>query len=150
MEPFDLPCRLVEFFDEDPGVAMWVEDGTEFPLYTCSDMQPYNSQVTQEISKDFTRICVRSSKKLLATVKLERQMFLYLRGVKLTLQTANEIEIALFEVKGAVELPSLNAKYYKSLLERLENSQEVLHSSENAHATKVPQGILYETCLLEK
>ena len=122
MDTFDLPCRLVEFFDEDQAVAMWVEDGTEFPLYTCSNIQPYDSQVTQDISSDCTRICVRSSKKLLATLKLERHMLLYLREVKLTFQYS-EVDIALFEVQGAVELLPLNTRYHKSLLQRLEKSQ---------------------------
>ena len=148
MEPFDLPCRLVEFFDEDPGVAMWVEDGTELSLYTCGDMQPYDSQVTQDISKDCTRICVRSSKKLLATLKLERHMLLYLREVKLTFQYSTEVDVALFEVQGSVELLPLNTRYHKSLLVRLEKSQ-IIPKKVNSPVSTL-HGNLYETLLFDK
>ncbi len=104
---------------------MWVEDGTKCPLYTCSDavIQPFDSQDTQLISNDCSRICVRSSKQLLGDLKLERQMLLYLREVKTTLQNCGLEDAALFEIRGAVESLPLNTRYHKSLLQRLEKSK---------------------------
>ena len=127
MDTFDLPCRLVEFFDEGQAVAMWIEDGSKFPLYTCSDIKPYDSLNNQAISKDCTCICVRGSKKLFNLLELERQMLLYLRGVKLAFQISRasaSVSVALFDVQGAVEqLPLSNTNYAKPLLERLQKSK---------------------------
>lgn len=127
----------MEFFDEGQGIALWVEDGTQCPLYTCSDayIQPFDSQATQDICNECTRICIRCSKRLLAGLKLESQMLLYLREVEPTIQNCQPEDtffITQFEVKGAVEVLPQNTRYHKSLLQRLEklspnNHQDALN-----------------------
>ncbi|KAI9553110.1 hypothetical protein GHT06_021002 [Daphnia sinensis] len=119
---FNLACRVVNFFDEGHGVAIWIEDGTRCPLTTVSDasIEPYDSQQTQVVDQGCHRICVRCSKLLLGTIKLEPQMLLFLREVAPTVQMALDIAVAQFEIKGAIELLPLNTRYHKSLMQRLE------------------------------
>ena len=104
---------------------MWVEDGTICPLYTFSDAvnQPIDSQTTPEISHHCPRICVRSDKKLLAGLQLKRQMLLYLGGVKRTCQNFQNIDIAVFDIQGVVELLPFKSEHRTSLLQRLEESR---------------------------
>lgn len=124
-----MPCRLVQFFDEGEGVALWIEDGTRCPLYTCSDsnIQPFDSQATQDICSDCLRICVRCSKRLLAGLKLEPEMLLYLRGVHPSTQNIpadDTIVVVQFEIEGAVEVLPQNTRYHKSLMQKLNKPQE--------------------------
>lgn len=128
-----MPCRLVNFFDEGEAVALWVEDGTRCPHYTCSDsnIQPFDSQATQDICNECTRICVRSSKRLFAGLKLEPEMFLYLREVQPTaqnVQAEDNVTVVQFEIRGAVETLPHNTRYHKSLLQKL-NKPQVKDSS---------------------
>lgn len=112
----------MEFFDEGEGVALWVEDGTLCPLYTCSDsnIQPFDSQATQDICNDCPRICVRCSKQLLTDLKLEHQMLLYLKDVQPSSQNCEDsITVVQFEIKSAVEALPQNTRYHKSLMQRL-------------------------------
>lgn len=111
---------------------MWVEDGTKCPLYTCSDsnIQPFDSQATQDICKECLRICVRCSKRILANLKLERQMLLYLKEVHPSTQNCvegscqaeDDVFVVQFEIKGAVEVLPQNTRYHKSLMQRLNKS----------------------------
>lgn len=136
---------------------MWVEDGTQCPLLTCSDthIQPYDSQATQVVADDCFRICVYSPKQLLNNLKLERGMLLYLTQVKPCIeipptvfgvntstdhqppqdidQTSNDsgkVAVTRFSVYGAVELLPRNTRYHKSLMQRLEKSQAKILPSE--------------------
>ena len=120
-ENFNLSCRVVEFFEEEHGVAIWVEDGTRCPLITVSDedIGPYDSQETQDINSDCFRICVRCSKLLLGNLNLERQMLLYLREVKPVVDPFPDITVVQFEIIGAIELLPLNTRYHISLMKRL-------------------------------
>jgi hypothetical protein len=115
-ENFNLSCRVVEFFEEERGVAIWVEDGTRCPLITVSDedIGPYDSQETQDINSDCFRICVRCSKLLLGNLNLERQMLLYLREVKPVVDPFPDITVVQFEIIGAIELLPLNTRYHIS------------------------------------
>ena len=113
---FNLSCRLVEFFEEDNGIALWIEDGTRCSLFTCSDqtLQPYDSQVTQDVCNNCLRICVRCSKALVRNLApLERNMLLYLRHVETSVQFSSLLvgNVAQFEVKGGVELLPINTRY---------------------------------------
>ncbi|XP_057381586.1 uncharacterized protein LOC130704126 [Daphnia carinata] len=121
-ENFNLPCRVVSYFAENHGVAIWVEDGTRCSLTTISDanIAPYDSQQTQVVDQGCSRICIRCSKHLLGTIKLEPQMFLYLRDVAPTVQMAAGIDITQFEIKGDIEVLPLNTRYHISLTQRLE------------------------------
>ena len=120
-ENFNLSCRVVEFFEEERGVAIWVEDGTRCPLITVSDedIGPYDSQETQDINSDCFRICVRCSKLLLGNLNLERQMLLYMREVKPVVDPFPDITVVQFEIIGAIELLPLNTRYHISLMKRL-------------------------------
>ena len=114
----------MKFFDGGQAVAMWVEDGTTLNLLTFSDIRSYDPEVPPEVSDDSTCICVHISKKLLA-LQLKEQMLLYLRNVKLMFQNVKtldeatpKVNVAVFEVKGAVELLRLNTPH-KNLVKRL-------------------------------
>ena len=120
-ENFNLSCRVVEFFEEERGVAIWVEDGTRCPHVTVSDaiVGPYDSQKTQDIKSDCFRICVRCSKQLLGNLNLERQMLLYLREIDPVVDPFPDITVVQFEIIGAIELLPLNTRYHISLMRRL-------------------------------
>ncbi|KAK4014816.1 hypothetical protein OUZ56_027326 [Daphnia magna] len=137
-ENFNLSCRVVKFFDEDPGVAIWVEDGTRCSLTTVSDanIEPYDSQQTQLVDQGCSRICIRCSKLLLGSIQLEPQMLLYLREVAPTVQMALDIAVAQFEIKGAIELLPLNTRYHKSLMQRLEKVTTEVFQTETVEVEK--------------
>jgi hypothetical protein len=129
---FNLSCRVVDFFEEECGVAIWVEDGTRCPLFTVSDTNigPYDSQQTQDINSDCLRICIRCSKVLLGTLTLERQMLLYLREVVPVIDPFPSITVVQFEIVGAIELLPLNTRYHKSLMQRLAKAKDSVENVE--------------------
>lgn len=143
-EPFHLPCRLVQFFDEGLGVAMWVEDGTRCPLYTVANMQAFDSQATQDVCNDCPRVCVRCSKPLLGDVVLEKDMLLYLRQVEPTSESVgidDGIVVVQFEVKGGVEKLPPFTRYHKSLVQRLEKLQPVTSEEWPNVAEEAPKDV---------
>lgn len=107
---------------------MWVEDGTRCPLYTCSDanIQPFDSQATQDVCNECAHICVRCPKSLLSDIQIENQMLLYLRQVEPTCQNCeleDMLAVVQFEVKGGVEKLPPFTRYHKTLMQRLQKTQ---------------------------
>ena len=95
-----------------------MEDGTRCSLFTCSDqtLQPYDSQLTQDVCNNCLRICVRCSKTLIRNVApLQHNMLLYLRHVETSVQFSSLLvgNVAQFEVKGGVELLPINTRLHR-------------------------------------
>ena len=131
-------CRLVEYFDENNGIAMWVEDGTSCPLFTCSDntLRPYDSQQTQHICNNCRRVCVRCCKSLLKDWSFLKPLTpIYLRQVETSVHYSCPSigDVVQFEVRGGVELLPPATRYFKTLMQRLDkwqNQQKPTASSE--------------------